>query len=536
MKKQYLRFGIIYCIIALLFASAVTVFYTKGKIDEINERLPLRNFSWYAKQNEPDRDLIFQDVLNNWTDYSQISRDDNTGFYSSVIEDGNVILESQDFFQICSIVERTYGEDQIPFMEYRYLLIPDSLDLKDVDSRDLNLIFRSDSITGANCDNAFVYGGTLRVKVNTEDGTEERTAEIGRPTAVDVSKGVPFEEWQTTPDYYYARSYLFKNEKYNTEARKLALAYIADCEAGVESGDYKTDNGIFTSTASRTYELGNGKYRITYFAVVKPLGMALTDNAKTYIAILIAFLLVEAGIIFSTRMLYLNQKSYELRSQKLTRGIAHELKTPLAITKTCVENWEYLDEKDRPEYSKKIISEVDHMSGMITKLLELSKISGGNVKLNREDVDLMLLTKNIKNRNSALILERGIDVSITGDEKDGTYLVNADLDMMNIVISNFMSNAIKYCDHTIKISINRVGRRIEFQINNDGAKIAKIDQNKVWDIFYTTDNARTNRMSNSGVGLAVVKSILDLHKAKYGCYSSAKGTVFWFSMDACRKE
>ena len=68
MKKQYLRFGIIYCIIALLFASVVTVFYTKGKIDEINERLPLRNFSWYAKQNEPDRDLIFQDVLNNWTE------------------------------------------------------------------------------------------------------------------------------------------------------------------------------------------------------------------------------------------------------------------------------------------------------------------------------------------------------------------------------------------------------------------------------------------------------------------------------------
>ena len=66
---------------------------------------------------------------------------------------------------------------------------------------------------------------------------------------------------------------------------------------------------------------------------------------------------------------------------------------------------------------------------------------------------------------------------------------------------------------------------------NDGAMIEKKDLNKIWDIFYTTDKSRTNRIKNSGVGLSVVKSILDAHKAKYGCTSDENETVFRFTMD-----
>ena len=54
---------------------------------------------------------------------------------------------------------------------------------------------------------------------------------------------------------------------------------------------------------------------------------------------------------------------------------------------------------------------------------------------------------------------------------------------------------------------------------------------KEWDVFYKTDESRSDRISSSGVGLAVVKNILDMHKAKYGCDSGEGGTIFWFSMD-----
>ena len=103
--------------------------------------------------------------------------------------------------------------------------------------------------------------------------------------------------------------------------------------------------------------------------------------------------------------------------------------------------------------------------------------------------------------------------------------------MMNIVIGNFVSNAIKYCDREITVDFERTGKNITFSITNDGAVIGKKDLDKIWDIFYTTDKARTNRMSNSGVGLSLVNSILDSHKSKYGCTSGAGGTKFRFTID-----
>ncbi|MBR3142031.1 MAG: HAMP domain-containing histidine kinase, partial [Clostridiales bacterium] len=143
-------------------------------------------------------------------------------------------------------------------------------------------------------------------------------------------------------------------------------------------------------------------------------------------------------------------------------------------------------------------------------------------------VDLKCLTEDIIDRSKELLRERNITISFNRDEKP--YTVYADPDMMNIVISNFMSNAVKYCDHIIMIRLVRNGRKIEFSMTNDGAKIEKDELDKVWDVFYTTDKARTDRVSSSGVGLSVVKSILDAHKADYGCTSGDNGTEFNFSL------
>jgi signal transduction histidine kinase len=133
-------------------------------------------------------------------------------------------------------------------------------------------------------------------------------------------------------------------------------------------------------------------------------------------------------------------------------------------------------------------------------------------------------------------MKKDIDLTIECDDKAEEYPVYADLEMMYIVINNFMTNAIKYCEHTIKIRLSKTAKRVEFSITNDGAKIDKPDLEKVWDVLYNTRKGRKETEGNSGVGLSVVKSILDAHKAKYACYSGYKGTNFWFSMDAYEEE
>ena len=112
------------------------------------------------------------------------------------------------------------------------------------------------------------------------------------------------------------------------------------------------------------------------------------------------------------------------------------------------------------------------------------------------------------------------------------FFLNKKKDVTGSILMFFFLLSALVEDHIIMIQLNRNGRKIDFSITNDGAKIEKKDLDKIWDIFYTTDKARTDRMSSSGVGLSVVKSILDVHKADYGCTSGDNGTEFKFSLPA----
>jgi len=381
-------------------------------------------------------------------------------------------------------------------------------------------------IAGAKCDDTFVYGGTFTFT----SGEKVRTLNIASPEVVNEEKSVPYEEWIVRLDDIVYCS-LGGNSAINKKAHKLSDAYVNKHLNGEVPAGRNVREGIFTTTSSVILVFEKGHYLITYYFVTHPLKMVIRDNLWVYILSVLALVIVEALIIYAVRKLYLNQKRFELRSEKLTKGIAYDLQGPLAATRGYLDNWEDLSEDKRAEYSEKIISEVDHMSSMVTRLLELSKIHDGSVKLNLEDVDLLELTQNIKKRNSKAILEKNIDFTIECDKEADAYPVYADLEMMYIVINNFITNAIKYCDHTIKIRLKNYRNSIEFSITNDGAGIEKANLDKVWDVLYKADKGSSETGENSGVGLSVVKSILDAHNAKCGCFSGYKGTNFWFLMD-----
>ena len=537
MKKQYLKFGIVYCVLVLLiFATAMTLF-TRKKVSEVkdNKRLHYLDMPSYSETYQLDY-LINKTYRSMASDTPFLT--DDMGAYYVIVDcqnDYSKILESANFLKIGG----QYDDVYIP--------IDSSFPYKNSDFEKYTgnfgkagnhyVEFRNVEITGAKCDHNIIYDGTISW---TDAFDNSYSYSIGHPEYVNEAESVDFEQWVEEQMYYSgATLYLFDDSfskrQLNEKAEKLADEYVEKYKAGdVQPDKIIKEEGFFTAKYVVVEVNADNKISVETL-VIKPFRMALRENKSVYILSFVALIISELAIALSIRALYRNQKSFEIRSQKLTRGIAHELKTPLAITKACVENWEYIDDEQRKEYSEKVIKEVDHMSGMITNLLELSKLSGGNVKLNKEDVDLMALTKNIYSRMSDLARERDLNVTITGDRGDGVYPVYADLDMMNIVISNYLSNAIKYCDRSIKVMIAHDGRKIELSVTNDGARISKQDQGKVWDVFYKTDESRTDRLGSSGVGLSVVKNILDMHKAKYGCYDNSAGMVFWFSMDEYNK-
>ena len=424
MKKHYIRYGTVFCILVLLVFLIVFGIYTGNKVKEFNSEFKLAIITTDIDYHDENIDGHLEKAVAESWDYYEKNKTEYTGFCSWVkdVRSGEIILD--------------YAE----------------------------------------------YAG------NAGDAETEKLSDEARKICDEAEQ-------------YYI------NHKY-----------------------YNNKSGVFTSTYGVLRPSGNGNIYVAYGVVAKPLKNVLKTYVMTYIVILSFFLFVEAAVVISFVVLYRNQMNYEIRNQKLTRGIAHELKTPLAVTKATVENWDYFDEDRRKDYSQRVKSEVDHMSDMVGKLLDVSKIKEGSNKINREAIDLKELTEDTIRRNGELIRERNITIAFNHDGKP--YTVFADHEMMNMVLSNFMSNAIKYCDHIITIRLNRNGRKIVFSITNDGAKIEKKDLDKIWDIFYTTDQSRTDRMSSSGVGLSVVKSILDVHKADYSCVSGDNGTEFKFSMPA----
>lgn len=543
MKKKYLSFGIIYCLVVLLIFLAGISFYTKKKIDVINNGMSSivllpETLMGGIKSGTPE--TLAHNAVNSWK-FLSVAGDD-VGFYSSVVDtenNGRVLFESQDFLQIWY-----YGEIETEVIENsderyeakttqlapgdsRFMFFEEPLSLSKDEISDLRFPNGNDiRIAGAKCDDTFVYGGTFTFT----SGEKVRTLNIASPEVVNEEKSVPYEEWIVRLDDIEYCS-LGGNSAINKKAHKLSDAYVNKHLNGEVPAGRNVREGIFTTTSSVILVFEKGQYLITYYFVTHPLKMVIRDNLWVYILSVLALVIVEALIIYAVRKLYLNQKRFELRSEKLTKGIAYDLQGPLAATRGYLDNWEDLSEDKRAEYSEKIISEVDHMSSMVTRLLELSKIHDGSVKLNLEDVDLLKLTQNIKKRNSKAILEKNIDLTIECDKEADAYPVYADLEMMYIVINNFITNAIKYCDHTIKIRLKNYRNSIEFSITNDGAGIEKADLDKVWDVLYKADKGSSETGENSGVGLSVVKSILDAHNAKCGCFSGFKGTNFWFLMD-----
>jgi K+-sensing histidine kinase KdpD len=239
----------------------------------------------------------------------------------------------------------------------------------------------------------------------------------------------------------------------------------------------------------------------------------LRGHIGALIGIFLVFLFVEFIVAFVISRLYKNRMEYEKKSKRLTRGIAHELKTPLAVTKAYVENWDCIDEEDREEYAEKINREVEDMSNMINVLLEMEKIDDGSIKLNPEEVELSSLIKSVYNRIRPLAKERGLEVTLP---EEGEYLIQADLKFIKIALGNYLTNMVKYADKTASVIIEESGKKYRVYFKNDSTNAGR---------------SKTDKLNSNGMGVEINENIMNLHGFKNGADYRRTETVFWFEAE-----
>lgn len=213
-------------------------------------------------------------------------------------------------------------------------------------------------------------------------------------------------------------------------------------------------------------------------------------------------------------------------------NVSHELKTPIALIQGYAEGLnEGLceDEESRKYYTEVILDESEKMNKMVKQLLTLSSLESGNSILHKERFNLTSLVESVIESMSILIGEK--NVNIVFDSTKDIYL-NADEFKIEEVVTNYISNAIHHVKDSgeIRINISDHENIIGFSVYNTGNPIPEKDINNVWEKFFKLDKAHSRAYGGSGIGLSIVKAIVEAHNGSVAVRNILEGVEFSFNI------
>ena len=221
------------------------------------------------------------------------------------------------------------------------------------------------------------------------------------------------------------------------------------------------------------------------------------------------------------------------KRREFLSNVSHELKTPIALIQGYAEGLKEgisEDPESRAFYCDVIVDEASKMNALVKKLLTLNQLEAGNEIVNMERFDVTALVKNYI--ASADILIRQKEISVRMDDYEPVY-VWGDEFRVEEVFMNYFTNAINYAgdEKIIDVKIRRIDSRVRVSVFNTGNPIPQESVGHLWDKFYKVDKSRTREYGGSGIGLSIVKAIMESMNREYGVINYDNGVEFWFQLD-----
>ncbi|MCH5260488.1 MAG: HAMP domain-containing protein [Lachnospiraceae bacterium] len=222
----------------------------------------------------------------------------------------------------------------------------------------------------------------------------------------------------------------------------------------------------------------------------------------------------------------------EMRKEFLS-NVSHELKTPIALIQGYAEGLKEGindDAESREFYCDVIMDEASKMNTMVKRLLTLNQLEFGNEIVSMERFDITALIKNYI--ASADILIKQKDLSVRMDDCGEVY-VWGDEFKVEEVFMNYFTNAMNYAqgDKIIDVKLRREQNHVRVSVFNTGNPIPEDSVGHIWEKFYKVDKARTREYGGSGIGLSIVKVIMESMNQQYGVINYDNGVEFWFTLD-----
>ena len=215
-------------------------------------------------------------------------------------------------------------------------------------------------------------------------------------------------------------------------------------------------------------------------------------------------------------------------------NVSHELKTPIALIQGYAEGLTEgmaEDVESRKYYCEVIMDEANKMNKMVRQLLTLTALEFGNDQVTLERFDVTELIQGVLSAVGIVIQQKKADIQFDADHP---VYVWADEFKIEEVITNFVSNALNHLDgeRKIQIRVQELEGNVKVSVINTGDRIPENELPNIWMKFYKVDKARTREYGGSGIGLSIVKAIMDSHHKEYGVQNMEDGVEFWIMLDS----
>lgn len=229
-------------------------------------------------------------------------------------------------------------------------------------------------------------------------------------------------------------------------------------------------------------------------------------------------------------------KKLEVFRREFLADVSHELKTPIFAAQGFIHtliDGAMDDPKVRDKFLQKAAKSLDGLDALVKDLMALSQLETGEIKMQRQAMDLRWLTLEVCEQLEQKATARNVTLKIKPDKLTHVW-VNADPQRLNQVMTNLIDNAIKYGHEGGKVVVHfeEDKKHINVSVRDDGPGIQPDDLKRIFERFYRVEKSRSREKGGTGLGLAIVKHILNAHGSKITAVSKIdKGTNFEFRLE-----
>lgn len=216
--------------------------------------------------------------------------------------------------------------------------------------------------------------------------------------------------------------------------------------------------------------------------------------------------------------------------QELIANISHDLRTPLTLIEGYAEAMRDLPGENTPENARIIVNEAKRLNRLVEDLLDLSKLREGAHSFKPVRYSLTESLREIATQLSGLTKSDGYRIVL---DCDADVTITADKERISQVIYNLLINAINFTGDDKKVTMRQTVKKdsVLIEVIDTGKGISKEELPYIWDRYYRTGKNHRRAVTGTGIGLSIVKSVIEQHGGEYGVSSEPEcGSVFWIKL------